>query len=714
MADQAPNPPRERQPGQPSSAPETLEGIPERHSSSPQVDTHGEVHSPERVGVRREEPAIVDEELRRLSTGQAPQTRPEAGGAARTIHWNGTRLAIGRDFRNDVVLDDPNVSQFHAELRAAASGVEVLDLGSRNGTRVNGEITDRAEVHAGVSIGIGSLRLVFDGRDFLAHDDYGLLRLQAEAITVRIKQRLILDAGAFSLGPAELVAIIGESGAGKTTLLKTLAGVRRPNSGLVSVNGEPLISRLTDIGYVPQDEIHHDYLTLHEALRYSARLRLPDDANEEQINARVQHVLGELALLEHAQTRIRSLSGGQRRRTSVAMELLGRPSLLLLDEPTTGMDPWLESKMMSLFRELADRSRGVALVTHATKSLEMCDRIVALNSNGTLVFDGSPSDALEYFGVEYFDDIYPALRSAAPSVKQPRPDGASAPDDERTAERAAVARSKRPRRRSALRQTRILTSRYARLITRDRRNLMLLLLQPPMLGLAGGGLFTANVFARPRGSVGDAVEVLFLAVLVMVWIGSLNSIREVIKERAILSRESALGVRVIAYIASKLAVLFSLVVLQTLLYAGVLLAFLHLHASPGVYAELLALLMCTGFVAVAMGLCISAAVTTEDQATTALPLAFIPQLIFAGAIVPVASMAAPAHALAAVTFSRWSLASLGSSVDINHRLVESSQVALLHRVGTHFFNVAPVPGMLIQGAFMAALLAGTAVLLRRG
>jgi ABC-type multidrug transport system ATPase subunit len=479
----------------------------------------------------------------------------------------------------------------------------------------------------------------------------------------------------------------------------------------VSVNGEPLVSRLTDIGYVPQEEIDHRWLTIYEALTYSARLRLPDDASADEIEARVRQVLEELALTEHAHTRIGSLSGGQRRRASVATELLGRPSLLLLDEPTTGMDPWLESKMMSLLRELADHSRGVALVTHATKSLALCDRVVALTPSGVVAFDGAPSDARGFFGVGEYDSIYPALRSS--SATRPRRPAGGDGSDHAAAGARVRATTVRRRRRSAWRQTRILASRYVRLMRRDRRNLLLLLVQPPVLGLAGGGLFTADVFARPGGKVGDAIEVLFLATLVMVWVGSINGAREIIKERGIFNRESALGVRLVAYLSSKLIVLFGLTVIQTLLYAGVLFAFVPLHAPVDIYLGVLALLIATGFVAVTMGLFISAAVNTEDQATTALPLAFIPQLIFAGTIVPVASMAGPAHALANVTFARWSLASSGSVAEMNARMAEATGFSRVTSIGWHFFNVGVVSGLLIQAAFLTTFLAGVFALLRR-
>jgi ABC-type multidrug transport system ATPase subunit len=255
------------------------------------------------------------------------------------------------------------VSRFHAELVRSDGRAEIVDLGSRNGTRVGGEVVERAELADGAVAGIGPYRLLFDGEGLVARSEVGALRLEATGVAVETRGKQILAPASTTLGPGELVAIIGESGAGKTTLLKVLAGVSRPSTGAVTVNGEPLANRLTDIGYVPQEDIVHRLLDVREALGFAARLRLPEDASPEEIQAAVDRVLTELSLDAHAGTRVASLSGGQRRRTGVACELLGRPGLLFRDEPTTGMDPGLESKMMALFRELADASRGVALVT---------------------------------------------------------------------------------------------------------------------------------------------------------------------------------------------------------------------------------------------------------------------------------------------------------------------------------------------------------------
>jgi ABC-type multidrug transport system ATPase subunit len=670
---------------------------------------------------------LLSDETRPLATGDAisigdQQLRFLAGGETRmssrevpitdvqTVAFEGETLTIGRDPQNDVVLDNPNVSRFHAELRKDGDGIELRDLGSRNGTRLDGSLVDRGRVVAGSEVGIGPYGLTFDGSSFVARDEQDALRLDASEVAVRVKEKRILEPTSLSIEPGELVAIIGESGAGKTTLLKALAGVNRASAGQITLNGEDLLARLTDVGYVPQDDIVHRLLTVREALRYAALLRLPQDVSDEEIETAVDRVLRELSLEEHADTRVGSLSGGQRKRTGVAAELLSRPSVLFLDEPTTGLDPGLETQMMELFRELSRGGRAVTLVTHATKNLALCDRVVVMGRGGVLTFDGPPADASRFFGVDDYDGIYTALPTKTPaewrslheSGKDGRPDAAAEP--------VPTPARRRPK---LFPQLGVLVSRYLKLFTRDRRNLLLLLGQPPILALFGVILFEAGLFDDPGGSPGDAINFLFLMAITVIWLGAIDAAPELVKERSVMERESAIGTRLSAYISSKLIVLFALSAVQTLLYAGVLFAFRPLDASVGDYATVLGLLIVTSFVAVGMGLLVSSLVTTQDQAVSLIPLAVIPQLLFGGAIVPLARMTDIAHGIADLVFGQWALAGVGTAIDMNARLAADPEFAQVNRFGTDFFDLAAGPAFAIQGAFLLVFVTGTAVLLRR-
>jgi energy-coupling factor transporter ATP-binding protein EcfA2 len=434
-------------------------------------------------------------------------------------------------------------------------------------------------------------------------------------------------------------------------------------------------------------------------------------------------VLEELALTEHKDTRIEWLSGGQRKRVSVAAELLHEPSVILLDEPTTGLDPGLESRMMERLRRLATKTRAVGVVTHATKNLGLCDKLVVIGRDGALSFCGPPADAPAFFGVRTYDDIYMAL-GRRPAVEWPR-------RFERTGHAAMIAASQlkhkaetaarqtrdaaqwaKSSRRCTRHQVRILVERYVRLFTRDRRNLLILLGQVPLLAAALVGLFKANVFGA-GGEPNQATQVSFLLVTIAIWIGSIDASREIIKERTVLKRELAIGVRLSAYLLSKVAVLFTLAGLQTLLLLAIVFAVRPLREPPGTYAEIVAILLLTSFVAVAMGLLVSASVKSEDQATSFIPLVLIPQLLFAGALVPAAKMGEPIETLSSIISAQWAYAGVGTAVDLNVRIAADPAYSKVSGYGPSFFDLSATTTCQVLGAFLIALLLGVRLMLSR-
>jgi ABC-type multidrug transport system ATPase subunit/ABC-type multidrug transport system permease subunit len=659
---------------------------------------------------------VVGGEALRFVTGA--ETRFERGRPALEstylIQFPGERLTLGRDGSNDVVLDDPNVSRLHAEIVRVDGRIELRDLVSRNGTRVDGQLIRRAVLDTGSEIGIGPYRLIFDGADFVARAERGALRLDAEGLAVEVKGKRILQPTALSIEPGELVAIIGESGSGKSTLMKALAGVNAPTEGTITVNGEPLAHRLTDLGYLPQDEVVHGRLTVYEALDYAARLRLPHDTTREEIDATVDRVLEELELEPHGHTRIESLSGGQRKRVGLAAELLSRPSLLFLDEPTTGLDPGLERRMMALLRDLADHSRAVVVVTHATKSLDQCARIIVMGRGGRLCFQGPPSEALEFFGAETYDDIYAQLdRRPAEEWQQKMAQTGSVQPVMPESEVGVPEPQGEGRRHGRLTtQAPVLIHRYVRLFMRDRRNMLILLLQVPLLALAIVGLFKVKVF-KGTTDAGEAVKLLFLVATTVIWLGMIDAAREIIKEKSVFVREAAVGVRTSAYLLSKAVVLFMLAALQTVVLSAIVLVFQPLHDSTNAYVTIIGLLVATSFAAVGMGLLMSGAVRTQDQATSFIPLLLVPQLFFGGSIVPVATMSAPLAALSNVVVAKWSYAGLGSAVDLNGRIAHSPAYAKVSRFGKDYFAIAAGDVYLALAAFVVVCFGAVWLLLRR-
>jgi ABC-type lipoprotein export system ATPase subunit len=504
-----------------------------------------------------------------------------------------------------------------------------------------------------------------------------------------------------------------------------MAGVTVPTEGMVTLNEEPVTARLTDIGYVPQQEIVHPRLTVDEALGYAARLRLPHDTKSGDRKATIQRVLSELSLEGSVDTRIGDLSGGERKRVGVASELLNRPSMLFLDEPTTGLDPALESQMMELFRNLArPGSRAVVVVTHATKNLALCDKLAVIGRGGELCFFGRPDEGLAFFGVDAYDDVYTALarrprgewRADFETVRAQVP-APPAPAD--AMPEPGPAGSPRAKQRGGI-QLLVLVERYLRLLARDGRNLAILLGQVPIIAVCIALLFEAGLFGRADvglapepGSPDEAVQLLFVVATTAIWFGSIDAAREIVKERAITARESAIGVGWTAYLGSKAIVLFGLATLQTAALGFVVFAIRPLEELPEVYVTVFGLLVLTSIVGVGMGLAISAFASSEDQATSFIPLALIPQLLFAGAIVPIERMTEPIAALASVVFGRWSLAGLGNAIDLNGRIAADPRFAEVSGYGESFFDVSPGNVSLILLAFLVAFLLAALFLVRR-
>jgi ABC-type multidrug transport system ATPase subunit/pSer/pThr/pTyr-binding forkhead associated (FHA) protein len=344
---------------------------------------------------------------------------------------------LGRDPGNDVKLDHLSVSRFHAEVRRTPKG-DVLTDHSSNGVFVNGiRVRGQHLLKNGDVLQLGPFKLTYDQHTLTQAAPTDSYRLDALRLTRQVTiagapfallrkgagtTKLILNDVSLSIHPREFVALVGGSGAGKSTLMKALSGFT-PVQGQVLVNGDDLYRSYglyrSILGYVPQDDIIHRHLTVGGALRYAARLRLPD-ATAAEIDQRVTTVLDQVEMTAHTGKLVEALSGGQRKRVSIAAELLADPGLFFLDEPTSGLDPGLEKKMMATLRRLADAGRTVVLVTHATANIDQCDH-VAFMADGRLAFYGPPRAALTFFGAQDFADIYTRLTHPLDPVKNPPP-----------------------------------------------------------------------------------------------------------------------------------------------------------------------------------------------------------------------------------------------------------------------------------------------------
>jgi len=665
----------------------------------------------------------IGDDVLRFAAGHDHHASGETTGAgAELVALDTPRLTIGRHPDNDVVVDDPSVSLFHAEIVVTPEGARARDLGSHNGTRIDGRYADEAQLERGSELAVGHARLVFNDTHLLRRDERGALHLHCSGLTLESGGRTILDRASLDVAPGEFVAVLGRSGAGKSTLIKALAGVTPVAADHVLINGHEVSTRLTDIGYVPQDDIVHELLSLREALTYAARLRLPDDSSAEEIAAAVERVLAELTLEHRAEERIAKLSGGERKRASIAVELLNGPSLVFLDEPAAALDPGLETRVMELLRDLAQPGRrAVVVVTHATKNVNLVDKVCVMGEGGEVCFVGPPAAALEFFGVESFDRIYDALERRAPlewrrDFERASPPGARAEAERGAAAALPAAPVPAPARRSAWRQARILSARYAKLLVRDRRNLAILIAQVPTIGVAISLLFKAQVLRNPpHGHPSQGAIFLYLLVVNTMLFGTIEACRELIKEKPLSMRETSVGVKLGAYVFSKAFVLFVIIAIQALGLAAIALASQPLYAGLSAYLSVLSILALTGFASIAAGLLASAAANTDEQATSFITLIIVPQLLFAGAIVSVKQMWSPIAALSNVFFTRWAFSGVGSAVDMNRRIAADPVFSALAQFGHSFFSVSLATTCAVLAGFVLANLAGVRFLLgRRG
>ncbi len=530
--------------------------------------------------------------------------------------------------------------------------------------------------------------------------------MRAEGVTVHAAEATILQATSLELTTGRLLGLIGPSGGGKTTLLRVLAGEAAPSAGSVTIGGVPLADRTDAVGYVPFADLLHDRLSAREALGYAAALRALPDATDAERDERVDGVLEELSLSARGDAMIASLSGGERRRAAVGLELLGHPSVLLLDEPAAGLDARLERRLMELLRQLADEGRAVVVATHATASLELCDEIAVMGSDGRLRFHGTPDELLVRFGIPTYERVYDALEAG---------DGESDPNASRAD--AGVPEGARgpalaPARLASLpRQSRLLASRYARTFTRDQRTLAVLLGQAPVIGLAIGLVLPHAVLGDPALAGYFGVILAFLLTVGSLWLGVITGCREVVKEQAIVMREAATGVRVDAFLLSRCFVLFPVAAFQAVIMLLVVGICQPLGASAAEFGTMLVLCVLTSWAAVTLGLLVSAFAGSTDQATSSVPLVLIPQLLLAGAVIPVAKMIGAMKALSLLALSRWSFAGLGHALDLDNRLPED--IGSVTGYDPSFFEASAGGAILALVLFIALMLSGTALILNR-
>ncbi|MFJ5994697.1 FHA domain-containing protein [Streptomyces sp. NPDC092370] len=607
----------------------------------------------------------------------------------------GRVIRIGRALDNELVVSDLQVSRHHAEFHATPDGrMEIRDLGSHNGTYVNGQpiakggsqLLGPADV---VGVGHSTFRIVGDRLEEFV--DTGEVSFSARHLTVTVDGgKQILKDVSFGVPEKSLIAVIGPSGSGKSTLLKALTGYRPANQGEVLYDNRNLYKQFAElrqrIGLVPQDDILHKELTVKKALKYAAKLRFPADTTAAEREARIDEVLRELKLDIHKDKKVTSLSGGQRKRVSVALELLTKPSLIFLDEPTSGLDPGMDRDVMQLLRGLADDGRTVLVVTHSVAELAICDKLLVMAPGGSVAYFGPPEEALNFFGYDTWADVFSAFENYRDYDWAGRWKGSQhyqmyAADIDAVAPQAVqvpqMQAMKPPKPQGWMSQFITLVRRYVSVIVSDKGFLALMVILPAVLGAvsllidADKGLLPNPVNPQTGRIIpnGTATTVLLILAVGACFAGAANSVRELIKERVIYERERATGLSRSAYLMSKVFVLGMITVLQGLLVGVIGFSSREIPEEGLVFGsatllELSVPIMALGFTSMMFGLIISSLVKTAEKTMPLLVMFAIIQVVFTGCLFALHGSIG-VNQFSFLMPSRWAVAASGATLDFN-------------------------------------------------
>lgn len=587
-------------------------------------------------------------------------------------------VVIGRDSDCDIVLNHVSVSKRHAKIVRERDGhYYLIDCASTNGVIVNNRrASGKTRLHEKDVITITNSKIIFTSTAVSFCCYRGGISVDATDIVIRRgkgrKGFVTSNHVTLNIKPGELIAIIGGSGAGKSTILNCMCGYLPPTHGDVFINGVNLYQNFDSlkklVGYVPQSDIVYDNLTLYDMLLYTAKLRLPKDTAPAEREAAIARAIHMVELDEKRDSLIRSLSGGQRKRASIAVELLSDPNLLFLDEPASGLDPGTERNLMQSLRRMANAGKTVILVTHSTLQLKMCDKIVFMGKGGNLCFYGSHDEALDFFGVSDVVDIYNMITENARQWRARYENTHSLSGPPRQGSALGAQRQK-----NRLRQLAVLSARYLKLVVNDRQRLLLLLLQAPLLAVLISFVADGNQFDQYEMTK----SLLFALSCSAFWVGMLNAIQEICKERTILKREYMTGLSLSSYVASKILVLGLLCLLQSLMITGVFGVLVGLPeegVSFAPFAELLATTFLTAVASTAMGLFVSSLFTNADRAMTVAPILLMPQILFSGLIF---KLSGATEIISWAAVCRWSMEGYGTTANLNELPLRLQQEGIL-------------------------------------
>jgi ABC-type multidrug transport system ATPase subunit len=585
---------------------------------------------------------------------------------------NKNSITIGRDSLSDLRINDTRVSRKHASIKKLSNDKFLIkDLGSLNGVYVNGSKVNGSKVISKIdNIFIGKYLIKIDGRAKDLSDELAISAIGIEKIYPNQKNgKKALHKMDLSVPSKSLLAIMGPSGCGKSTLLKSLNGESPPTKGNVLIFNQDLITNYeylkTQIGYVPQDDIVHNQLTVEQSLFFAAKLRIAN-ISKSDIELKINKILSELNISHIKKNLISDISGGQRKRVSIAIELLTDPMLLFLDEPTSPLDPQTIEDFLNILKSLSKNGTTVIMVTHKPEDLDYMDEVIFMadNNGGKIVYYGDSTKYKEYFNVKNAVSVFSQISGPDSKIwvnkyANPRPVS-------KTQDNNKILTNKSNQ--NPFEQFFWLTMRYFRIKTNDKVNTSIMLLQAPIIAL-----LICLVFKELQ------LSVLFIMAVSAVWFGSTNAAREIVGELAVYKRERMYNLKLMPYIFSKITVLSVFSIIQSLIFIFIL----YINYNNSSYDISLnnpfVAFLWMSFLTISstfLGLLLSAIFDTSEKVLAVVPIILIPQIMLAGLVAKIGS--STVELVSYLTFTRWGIEGFGNiQRDILHEGYVNKAIEIL-------------------------------------
>ena len=581
-------------------------------------------------------------------------------------------ITIGNVVNNDVIIDYNVNSQWNVRLtKKDKENSYTIEPCFNKSVFLNGnEVKKPTLLKNNDLINIDSYKIIYTHNNIFFHTHELGVRIDARDITkvvkVRGKKKIISNDINMTIKPGEFVAFVGGSGTGKTTFMSFISGMKKPTKGTVLLDGKDLFKNYNSlkkvIAYVPQNDIVYTDLTLIDMLRYSANLRMDSYSNQDEKERRIQDVLEIVDLVGKENVLIKRLSGGQRKRAGIAVELLDNPKLFFLDEPTSGLDPGTERSLMKTLRKMSDMGQTTVLVTHNTQNIHLCDKVVFFGNGGKICYDGPPVGAKEFFGVDDFVDIYNLIDADTDFWNKKYKKESNI--EKITNENEETNKTKKTKN-SFIDQFITLTKRYIKTIINNKIQLLLLLLQAPIIAEALSLVINNDLFTY----YDMTKSILFIIAIAGIYIGLGNSIQEICKEKIILKKEYMADLRLSAYILSKILVMFILAIIQSSLFIFTLKLTIDVPTDGVMYSwttEMWIIMILTIFSSSTMGLLVSSLAQDASTAMTYIPILLVPQMLFCGMLFELKGIIS---IISNFILCRWTLELLGTTNDMNSLIV---------------------------------------------